>query len=110
MGSFPDATCTPSLGGLAEDTLRVRLVDGLVGLVDVLHGDGVGELVEHSLLEGLQPLVVVAAAHKLLVLQGRGEEEKGRERKQDGVILPSGGGGVQLQPQGVRAVTSLPVE
>lgn len=51
-----------------KDTLRVGLVDGLVGLVDVLHGDGVGELVEHPLLERLQPLVVMAATHKLLVL------------------------------------------
>lgn len=65
-----------------QDTLRVGLVYGLVGLVDVLHGDGVGELVEHPLLESLQPLVVMAAAHKLLVLQsgggGRREEEGGR--------------------------------
>lgn len=56
-------------GDGAKDTLRVGLVDGLVGLVDVLHGDGVGELVEHPLLEGFQPLVVMAAAHELLVLQ-----------------------------------------
>lgn len=66
----------------AKDTLGVGLVDGLVGLVDVLHGDGVGELVEHPLLERLQPLVVVAAAHKLLVLSTREEERKDkRERK-----------------------------
>lgn len=51
-----------------KDTLCVRLVYGLVRLVDMLHGDGVGELVEHPLLESLQPLVVVAAAHKLLIL------------------------------------------
>lgn len=47
----------------------------------MLHGDGVGELVEHPLLEGLQPLVVVAAAHKLLVLQSRAEERGGEERR-----------------------------
>lgn len=54
---------------LAKDTLCVCLVYGLVGLVDVLHGDGVGELVKHPLLESLQSLVVMAAAHKLLILQ-----------------------------------------
>lgn len=59
---------------LDKDTLSICLVYGLVGLVDVLHGDGVGELVEHSLLESLQPLVIVAAAHKLLILQG--EQQK----------------------------------
>lgn len=64
-----------------KDTLRVSLVDGLVGLVDVLHGDGVRELVEHPLLERLQPLVVMAAAHKLLVLQ---REECGEEGKEEG--------------------------
>lgn len=59
-----------------KDTLRVGLVDGLVWLVNVLHGDGVGELIEHPLLEGLQPLVVMAAAHKLLVLQRGGKKER----------------------------------
>lgn len=54
-----------------KDTLCVCLVYGLVGLVYVLHGDGVGELVEHPLLERLQPLVVMASAHKLLILQWR---------------------------------------
>lgn len=67
----------PWLPSLPKDTLRVSLVYGLVGLVDVLHGDGVGELVEHPLLEGLQPLVVVAAAHKLLVLQSPDHEGGG---------------------------------
>lgn len=64
----------------AKDTLGVGLVDGLVGLVNVLHGDGVGELVEHPLLERFQPLVVMAAAHKLLVLSAR-EEERREERE-----------------------------
>lgn len=73
---------------LAKDTLCVRLVYGLVWLVDVLHGDGVGELVEHPLLESLQPLVVVAAAHKLLVLQ------RGASRRQRGLSLPSSGRGI----------------
>lgn len=81
----------------AKDTLRVGLVDGLVGLVDVLHGDGVGELVEHPLLERLQPLVVMAAAHKLLVLwQRRGRGRRGRGQR--GVSLTSGGGSAQLHP------------
>lgn len=42
----------------------------------MLHGDGVRELVEHPLLESLQPLVVMAAAHKLLILQRKEGEEK----------------------------------
>jgi len=73
-----------------KDTLRVRLVDGLVRLVDVLHGDGVGKLVEHPLLEGLQPLVVMAAANKLFILQRR-------SRAPRGVILTSSGRAGQLQ-------------
>lgn len=71
----------------------------------MLHGDGVGELVEHPLLESLQPLVVMAAAHKLLVLQsgGGGRREEGGGREQRGVILASSGGERQLRP---RPVTS----
>lgn len=94
-----------------KDTLGVGLVDGLVGLVDVLHGDGVGELVEHPLLESLQPLVVMAAAHKLLVLQRREgrREEKGGEEKH-GVSLTSSGHSAHLHPgpiwAGEEAVTS----
>lgn len=52
----------------AVDTLSFRLEDGLVGLVGVLHGDGVGKLAEHPLLEGLQPLVVMPSTNELLVL------------------------------------------
>lgn len=52
-----------------RDTLSLRLEDGLIGLVGVLHSDGVGELVQHSLLEGLQSLVVMPSAHKLLILR-----------------------------------------
>ena len=52
-----------------KDTLCICLVYGLVWLINVLHGDGMRKLVEHPLLESLQPLVVMAAAHKLLVLQ-----------------------------------------
>lgn len=70
--SVNEFVCTPL--SIAKDTLRFCLVYGLVRLVDVLHGDGVGELVEHPLLESLQPLVVMAAAHKLLILQ-RGKEK-----------------------------------
>lgn len=54
---------------MAKDTLSICLVYGLVWLINVLHGDGMRELVEHPLLESLQPLVVMAAAHKLLILQ-----------------------------------------
>lgn len=82
---------------LPKDTLCVCLVYGLVGLVDVLHGDGVRELVEHPLLESLQPLVVMAAAHKLLILQ-RGWGWEG-SRGQRGVSLTSSGRELQLQPQ-----------
>lgn len=77
----------------AKDTLSVGLVDGLVGLVDVLHGDGVGELVKHPLLEGFQPLVVMAAAHELLVLQ----KKKMAKRWS---VLTSGGGSAQLHRGG----------
>lgn len=51
-----------------EDTLGFSLVDGLVRLVGVLHGDGMRELIEHALLERLQTLVVMTTAHKLLIL------------------------------------------
>lgn len=56
-----------------KDTLGIALQDGVVGVVGVLHGDGLRELAEHPLLEGLQPLVVVATAHVLLILSQRGE-------------------------------------
>lgn len=77
---------------MAKDTLSVCLVYGLVWLVDVLHGDGMGKLIEHPLLESLQPLVVMAAAHKLLILQRR-------TRRQSGVSLTSSGAELQLQPE-----------
>lgn len=77
-----------------KDTLRLCLVDSLVRLVDVLHGDGVGELVEHPLLERLQPLVVMATAHKLLILQRQDGEWRGQRR----VRLTSSGSTAQLQP------------
>lgn len=53
---------------VSKDTLGIALQDGIVGAVGVLHGDGLRELAEHPLLEGFQPLVVVATAHVLLVL------------------------------------------
>ena len=75
----------------AKDTLCICLVYGLVRLVDVLHGDGVGELVEHPLLESLQPFVVMAAAHEFLILQrGGGAQHR--------VRLTSSGHIPQLQP------------
>lgn len=60
-----------SAARLGVDTLSFRLEDGLVGLVGVLHGDGVGELIQHSLLEGLQPFVVMPSTHKLLILEAK---------------------------------------
>lgn len=39
----------------------------------MLHGDSLRELAEHPLLEGLQPLVVVATAHVFFILLQRGE-------------------------------------
>ena len=50
-------------------TLSVPLQDGLVGLVGVLHGHGLRELSQHPLLDGFQPLVVVATTHELFVLE-----------------------------------------
>lgn len=52
-----------------KDTLSVTLQDGVVGLVGMLHGDGLRKFPQHPLLKVLEPLVVIAAAHKLLVLQ-----------------------------------------
>lgn len=52
----------------SKDTLGITLQDGVVGVVWVLHGNGLGELAEHPLLEGLQPLVVMATAHVFFVL------------------------------------------
>lgn len=43
----------------------------------MLHGDGLRKFPQHPLLKVLEPLVVVAAADKLLVLQGV-EGEAGR--------------------------------
>lgn len=65
-----------TLAGRGADTLRFRLEDGLVGLVGVLHGDGVGELGQHPLLEGLQPLVVVPSTHELLILGVEQQQQK----------------------------------
>lgn len=56
----------PSPPGM--DTLSLRLEDGFVRLVGMLHGDGMGELVQHSLLEGLQSFVVMPSTYKLLIL------------------------------------------
>lgn len=52
-----------------EDTLGFGLVDRLVRLVGVLHGNGMREFIEHALLEGFQALVVMTTTHKLLILQ-----------------------------------------
>lgn len=74
-----------------KDTLSLGLVDGLVRLVDVLHGDGVGELIQHALLEGLQPLIVMATAHKLLILQTRHRQHQRQKRDSTGVSMTSSG-------------------
>lgn len=66
---------SPALAG--ADTLSFCLEDGLIGLVGVLHGDGVGELVQHSLLEGFQPLVVMPSTHKLLILEMKAKKKLG---------------------------------
>lgn len=57
------------------DTLSLCLEDGLVWLVGMLHGDGMGELVQHPLLEGLQSFVVMPSTHKLLILGVQAEKE-----------------------------------
>ena len=54
---------------MVKDTLSIALQDGVVWLVGVLHGDGLWKFSQHPLLEVLEPLVVVAAANKLLVLE-----------------------------------------
>ena len=54
---------------MVKDTLSIALQYGVIRLVGVLHGDGLWKFSQHSLLEVLQPLVVVAAANKLLVLK-----------------------------------------
>lgn len=58
---------------LLKDTLSVTLQNCLVRLVGVLHGNSLWEFTQHPLLEGLQPLVVVAAADKLFVLMWTNE-------------------------------------
>ena len=72
MGLPSHGPSPPPLHG-SKDTLGVTLQDGVIRVVGVLHGNGLRELAEHPLLEGLQPLVVVAPAHVLFVLPHRGE-------------------------------------
>lgn len=62
--------------------------DGVVGLVGMLHGDGLRKFPQHPLLKVLKPLVVVAAADKLLVLQ---EEERAAVRPCDTLLPPAPG-------------------
>lgn len=45
------------------------MVDGLVWLVGMLHGDGMREFIEHALLESFQTLIVMTTAYKLLILK-----------------------------------------
>lgn len=72
MGLPSHSPSPPPLYG-SKDTLGVALQDGVIRVVGVLHGDSLRELAEHPLLEGLQPLVVVAPAHVLFVLPQRRE-------------------------------------
>lgn len=58
---------------VSKDTLGIALQDGVVRVVGVLHGNSLWELAEHPLLEGLQPLVVMATAHVFFVLSQIGE-------------------------------------
>lgn len=62
--------------------------DGVVGLVGMLHGDGLREFPQHPLLKVLQPFVVIAAADKLLVLRGGGDTAWGQKRHADEELLP----------------------
>lgn len=64
------------------DTLRLGLEDGLVRLVGVLHGNGMGELIQHPLLEGLQPFVVMPSTHKLLILRVQSKTKLGLYNKE----------------------------
>lgn len=66
----------PSSPAAWKDTLGIALQDGVVWVVGVLHGDGLRELAEHPLLEGFQPLVVVATAHVFFILS-QGEHTLG---------------------------------
>lgn len=59
-----------------KDTLSVTLQNCLVRLVGVLHGNSLWEFTQHPLLEGLQPLVVVAATDKLFVLMWTNESKE----------------------------------
>lgn len=61
-------TKTPARTPQKQDTLGVRLQNGFVGLVRVLHGDGLREFSQHPLLKGLKSFVVMTATHKLLIL------------------------------------------
>jgi hypothetical protein len=64
------------------DTLSLCLEDGLVGLVGMLHGDGMGELVQHSLLEGLQSFIVMPSTYKLLILGVQSKQKLGLYNKE----------------------------
>lgn len=60
----------PSAFALSQkDTLGIALQYGVIGVVWVLHCNGLGELAQHPLLEGFQPLIVVAPTHIFFVLQ-----------------------------------------
>lgn len=54
---------------IQKDTLSVTLQDGVVGLVGMLHGDGLWKFPQHPLLKVFEPFVVITATDKLLVLQ-----------------------------------------
>ena len=74
---------------LLRDTLGVALQDGLVGLIRVLHGDGLGEFSQHPLLEGLQPFVVVASTDELFVLVAKHKKTKKKTKNKKLVLIPN---------------------
>lgn len=57
------------------DTLCFCLKDGLIWLISMLHSNGMWELIQHSLLEGLQPFIVMSSANKFLILSGTGKQK-----------------------------------
>lgn len=65
------------------DTLCFCLKDGLIWLISMLHSNGMWELIQHSLLEGLQPFIVMSSANKFLILSRiRKKKEKKRKKEQ----------------------------
>lgn len=58
------------------DTLRFCLKDCLIWLICMLHSNGMWELIQHSLLEGLQSFVVMSSANEFLILRKKYEKKQ----------------------------------